>query len=329
MKGERRSDSSLSGCAGFALADTFKPSSKLETHSMARNQITLPVAGISKFVDHDTGELRSGYINNIGAAFVIFADGVALAPGDIHRIDVVLDAIPVAQPQADGRVRAVLSISPTPRPSFPAEARPTAFGAPFADRRPNPETGLNQLDPNHHYREPPLAGRCCVIDTETTDMDVDEGARILEVAAVELIDGLPTGREFFARVNPQALIAPSATRVHGVRNEDVADAPTFAVIAEEFMRFLADDVVIAHNAEFDLSFLNFELQAAGQPVIDADRAYCTLRRARYLDPGRGASLDKLCARFGIDTAGRFKHGALIDAKLLAQLLPHLRGNPLL
>lgn len=296
-------------------------------HFMSQNQVRLPVAGISKFLDRESGELRTSYIDNIGVAFITTADGVALGATDIRRIEVILDALPLPQKQHDGMMRAVLSIAPPPRPPYPAEARPAPFGRPANNRRPNPRTDANQLDPELHYAEPPLAGRCVCLDTEATGFHTDDGDRIVDIALVELVDGVPTGREFASRINPQRMIPGESSRIHGIIDTDVADAPIFAAVADQVLAFIGDDTVVTHNAEFDLAFVNAELQAAGRPIVDPGRAYCTLRRARYLHPEKPNSLDRLCQRYGIDTSARIKHGALIDARLLAQVLPHLKDGP--
>jgi DNA polymerase-3 subunit epsilon len=175
---------------------------------------------------------------------------------------------------------------------------------------------------------PPTAreiAREIVFDTETTGFGVEEH-RMVEIGAVELINHLPTGKTFQAYLNPQREIDWSATKVHGITNEKVATCPTFADIAPQWLAFVGTATLIAHNAEFDLSFLGMELLRAGHPrptnaVVD------TLALARQKIPGQGRyNLDALCRYYGIDLSARTHHGALLDAQLLAEVYIELMGG---
>lgn len=143
----------------------------------------------------------------------------------------------------------------------------------------------------------------------------------MEVAAIELINLLPTGRTFHAYVNPGIPVPAEATRIHGLTDEFLADKPNFQDIADDLIAFLSNDTIVAHNAGFDLKFLNAELPAPVQnPVI------CSLRMAREQYPGSKHTLDALCARFGISLARRTVHGALLDCELLAMVFLELMGG---
>jgi DNA polymerase III subunit epsilon len=164
-----------------------------------------------------------------------------------------------------------------------------------------------------------------VIDTETTGLDPRDGHRIVEVACIELVHHLPTGRKFHRYVNPERDMPADAFAVHGLSAEFLAGYPPFAAIADEFAAFLGSDRVVIHNAEFDLAFINAELgrlgrQPLGCPFVD------TLAMARGRFPGAPASLDALCRRFAIDLSGRDKHGADIDCGLLASVYLELLGG---
>lgn len=164
-----------------------------------------------------------------------------------------------------------------------------------------------------------------VIDTETTGLDPASGHRVVEIAAVELMHHVPTGRKFHRYINPERDMPPDAFAVHGLSAEFLTSFPGFAAIAEEFAAFIGEDPVVAHNAEFDLAFLNAELTRLGRPrlmggIVD------TLALARKRFPGAPASLDALCRRFAIDLSGREKHGAEIDCLLLAEVYVELLGG---
>ncbi len=168
--------------------------------------------------------------------------------------------------------------------------------------------------------------RMIVLDTETTGLEISQGHRIVEIGAVELVNLVPTRREYHCYFNPERQIEAGAYETHGLSNEFLADHPSFAERADEFLAFIGDDDLVIHNAAFDLAFLNMELADAGRPLLDAGRAVDTLQLVRARFPGAPASLDALCRRFAIDTAARTKHGALVDAGLLAEVYLHLCGG---
>src|SRR5471030_314284 len=167
-----------------------------------------------------------------------------------------------------------------------------------------------------------------VLDTETTGLDVRGGHRLIELGCVELDDFIPTGRTFHVYIHPERDIDPGAQAVHGVRLEFLADKPRFAeaVVCEAFLDFVADAPVIAHNASFDRGFVNAELERAGRAAIHEARWIDTLSMAQKRFPGMYNSLDALCKRFRISLAEREKHGALIDARLLAAVYLELKGG---
>jgi DNA polymerase III subunit epsilon len=164
-----------------------------------------------------------------------------------------------------------------------------------------------------------------VIDTETTGLDPASGHRIVEIAAVELMHRVPTARKFHRYINPERDMPPDAFAVHGLDAEFLAGFPPFAAIAEELAAFVGDDPLVAHNAEFDLAFLNAELERAGRLRLSGG-IVDTLALARKRFPGSPASLDALCRRFAIDLSGREKHGAEIDCLLLAEVYIELLGG---
>lgn len=166
-----------------------------------------------------------------------------------------------------------------------------------------------------------------VLDTETTGMDPFDGDRIVEIGAVELIDHLPTGKGLQLYINPEREIPAEAIAVHGITNEFVKDKPTFSQCYSEFIEFLGDEyTLIIHNAEFDMKFLNWELQNVGHAAIPWDRVIDSLAMAREKFPGSPANLDALCRRFNIDNTARTYHGALLDSELLAEVYLELLGG---
>lgn len=165
-----------------------------------------------------------------------------------------------------------------------------------------------------------------VLDTETTGLDPREGHRMVEIAAVELRDRVPTGRRLHLHFNPERPMPAEAERVHGLTDAFLADKPRFAERASELLAFLGDSPLIAHNARFDWQFLNAELELAGLPGIPEERMVDTLELARARLPGAKHSLDALCQRFGIDLSRRVRHGALIDTELLADVYVELTGG---
>ena len=166
----------------------------------------------------------------------------------------------------------------------------------------------------------------CVLDTETTGLDPASGDRVVEIGCVELDNLVPTGRTFQAYINPEREVPEGAFAVHGLSTEFLKSKPVFAEIVEAFLAFIGEAALIMHNAEFDRGFLNAELARINRPPFPIDRAVDTLRIARTRFPGAPASLDALCRRFGIDTAERGLHGALLDAQLLAEVYLQLRGG---
>ena len=159
------------------------------------------------------------------------------------------------------------------------------------------------------------------LDTETTGLYPAQGHRIIEIAAVEMINRRPTNQHFHVYLNPQREIDPAAQEVHGITLEFLQDKPLFVAIAEEFLNFINGSELIIHNAPFDVGFLNSELGHIGlQPVETfCDKITDTLRMAKDSRPGQRNNLDALCRHFGIDNAKRILHGALLDAELLAEV----------
>ncbi len=168
--------------------------------------------------------------------------------------------------------------------------------------------------------------RSVLFDTETTGLDPLNGDRVIEVAALELINDLPTGRHFHALIDPQRDIPPEATRVHGMTALHLTGKPLFAEITVELLDFLQDDKLIAHNAGFDFGFLDMEFGRAGLPALGRGRMVDTLLLAKTRFPGMPNSLDALCRRFAIDLSARTTHNALLDCRLLAEVYVELTGG---
>ncbi|MGF1591863.1 MAG: DNA polymerase III subunit epsilon [Kiloniellaceae bacterium] len=165
-----------------------------------------------------------------------------------------------------------------------------------------------------------------VLDTETTGLDPSAGHRIVEVAALELLHHLPTGRSFREYVNPERDMPEEAERIHGLSADFLRDKPLFPEIAPAFLDFIGDARLVIHNAAFDMKFLNAELGRAGFELIAPQRAVDTVSLARERFPGAQVSLDALCRRFEIDNSARSFHGALLDCELLAEVYLELRGG---
>lgn len=165
-----------------------------------------------------------------------------------------------------------------------------------------------------------------VFDTETTGLDPQRGDRITELGCVEVEDFIPTGRTWHSYVNPERSVPEKVTEITGLTAEFLADKPLFSEIADDFLTFVGDANVVAHNAPFDRGFINMELERLGRPVIENDRWVDTVAIARKKYPGAHASLDALCKRFGISLETRDKHGAIIDALLLADVYLELNGG---
>jgi DNA polymerase-3 subunit epsilon len=168
--------------------------------------------------------------------------------------------------------------------------------------------------------------RCVLFDTETTGLDPLNGDRVIEVAALELLNDLPTGRHFHVLIDPQRDIPAEASRVHGFTSADLAGKPLFADIAGGLADFFADSRLIAHNAPFDFGFLDMEFGRAGLPALARERMIDSLALAKTRFPGMPNSLDALCRRFSIDLSARTTHNALLDCKLLAEVYVELTGG---
>jgi DNA polymerase-3 subunit epsilon len=167
-----------------------------------------------------------------------------------------------------------------------------------------------------------------VLDTETTGLEPSQGHRIIEIGCIELHNGTPTGGKYHTYLNPERDVPEESTRITNITNEMLVGKPLFADVADGFLAFISDSPLVIHNAEFDLKFLNAELQRADRPKLDAGRAIDTMLIARRRFPGSPASLDALCKRFNIalDERKEKGHGALLDVELLAQVYLELLGG---
>lgn len=168
--------------------------------------------------------------------------------------------------------------------------------------------------------------RAVLLDTETTGLDPALGHRVIEVAAIELSNDLPTEQFFHCLLDPGRPIPPEATAIHGLSDADLAGKPRFADVAEELLTFLGNDPIIAHNAPFDFAFLDAELALCSLPMLDRKRMIDTLALAKSLFPGMTNTLDALCRRFTIDLSARSSHNALLDCRLLAAVYVELTGG---
>jgi DNA polymerase-3 subunit epsilon len=165
-----------------------------------------------------------------------------------------------------------------------------------------------------------------VFDTETTGFDPAAGDRLVEIGCVELINHIPTGATFHRYCNPDRDMPESAFKVHGLSSDFLADKPRFHEIVEELLAFIGDAPLVAHNARFDMRFLDFELSKCGRAALGVERAVDTLLLASRKHPGQRNSLDALCERYGVDNSRRTKHGALLDAEILAEVYGELTGG---
>jgi len=165
-----------------------------------------------------------------------------------------------------------------------------------------------------------------VLDTETTGFEPSQGHRLVEIGCVELMNYVPTGRIFHAYINPEREVPREAFNVHGLSYAFLKDHPIFKDVTQLFLDFIEDSPLVIHNAKFDMKFLNAELKSHECPEIPFTRAIDTLEMARRKFPGSPASLDALCKKFGVDNKARDKHGALLDAELLAQVYLELIGG---
>ena len=168
--------------------------------------------------------------------------------------------------------------------------------------------------------------RQVILDTETTGLSPKDGHRIVEIGCIELDGNIPTGNEWHSYVNPDRSMPEAAFAVHGLSEDFLQKEPKFKDIAEDFLSFIKGGELVIHNAKFDIGFLNSELKMANMPLIEIQKTIDTVHLAREKIPGAAASLDALCKRFEIDLSLREKHGALLDAKLLAEVYLQLTGG---
>jgi DNA polymerase-3 subunit epsilon len=164
-----------------------------------------------------------------------------------------------------------------------------------------------------------------VLDTETTGLDPLRGDRLVEIGCVEIYNRMPTGQTFHRHINPEREMPAEAFAVHGLSSEFLAGKPLFAGVVDEFLEFIGDAPLVIHNASFDIGFINAELDRIKRPPIARDRLVDTLLLARRKHPGVSNRLDDLCSRYAIDNSRRTKHGALLDAELLAEVYIDLIG----
>ncbi len=168
--------------------------------------------------------------------------------------------------------------------------------------------------------------RAVVLDTETTGLDPATGDRVIEVAAIELVNLMPTGATYHTLIDPERDVPPESTKVHGFTAEMLKGQPKFAEVAEGMLGFIGDSPIVAHNAPFDFGFLDAELKRAGHEPLDRARMVDSLALAKERYPGMPNNLDALCRRLGIDNSMRTSHNALLDVKLLAQVYLELMGG---
>jgi len=164
-----------------------------------------------------------------------------------------------------------------------------------------------------------------ILDTETTGLDPLRGDRLVEIGCVEIFNRMPTGQTFHRHLNPERDMPAEALAVHGLTSEFLAGKPLFVHVVEEFLEFIADAPLVIHNASFDIAFINAELDRIKRPPIARERLVDTLLLARRKHPGVSNRLDDLCSRYAIDNSRRTKHGALLDAELLAEVYIDLIG----
>lgn len=165
-----------------------------------------------------------------------------------------------------------------------------------------------------------------IFDTETTGLDPKKGDRLVEIGCIEMVNRVPTGEVFHAYFNPDRDMPAEAEAVHGLSAAFLSDKPRFPELVESLLAFIADSPLVAHNAGFDFGFLNFELAQCGLEPVCYSRMVDTVKLARVRHPGAKLSLDALCTRYGVDRSHRTRHGALLDAELLAQVYVELTGG---
>jgi DNA polymerase-3 subunit epsilon len=168
--------------------------------------------------------------------------------------------------------------------------------------------------------------RQIVLDTETTGLDPASGDRVIEIAAIELFNFVPTGGSFHRVLDPERDVPEESTRIHGFTTEMLRGKPRFAAIVDELLAFLGESEIVAHNAPFDFGFLDNEFRLAGRPKLDRARMVDSLEIAKRRYPGLPNSLDALCRRLGVDNSMRTTHNALLDVKLLAEVFLQLMGG---
>lgn len=168
--------------------------------------------------------------------------------------------------------------------------------------------------------------RYLVLDTETTGLDPHRGDRLTEIAAVEVMDNIITGRQYQQYINPEREVSPMAQEITGYTWSMLRHYPTFGEVVDDFLAFVGDSKLVIHNAAFDMKFLNFQLSMFEKPLISTDRVIDTLLMARKKFPGGSNNLDALCKRFDISLEKRDRHGALIDSELLARVYIELIGG---
>lgn len=165
-----------------------------------------------------------------------------------------------------------------------------------------------------------------VLDTETTGLDARRGDRLIEIGCIEIVNRIPSGREYHCFINPERDVPAEAQAVHGLSTEFLKDKPVFKAVAKPFLDFIGEDTLVIHNAAFDVGFLNAELERLGLTAIGMHRVVDTLQLARRRHPAGPNTLDALCKRYGIDNSKRIKHGALVDSELLAKVYVELLGE---
>jgi DNA polymerase-3 subunit epsilon len=165
-----------------------------------------------------------------------------------------------------------------------------------------------------------------VLDTETTGLDPKDGHRLVEIGCIELVNHIATGESYHQYINPERDMPAGAFEVHGLSAEFLSGFPVFADVANAFVDFIGNSPLVIHNAAFDMGFLNSEMKRLNKPSLPMSQSVDTVAMARKLFPGAPASLDALCRRFAIDNSVRTRHGALVDAELLAEVYLELRGG---
>ncbi len=171
--------------------------------------------------------------------------------------------------------------------------------------------------------------RLIILDTETTGLKPEQGHKLIEICAMEVVNGIKTGEIFHSYINPQRDVPYEAFKIHGISSEFLADKEVFANLALKFVEFIKEGTLVIHNARFDVGFLNYELKNLGHPIINLNEVIDTLAIARKKFPGSPVNLDALCKRFKINLDKRDKHGAVIDVELLFEVYKYLSEDHLL